>query len=1340
VRDDVVTEGFEVVRRSGATIGRRAEQLALGGLVGVIIVAIAGFAIERTRLGSTDQEAVARVESDVRAAFARMAGALEQMARPLAGRPDLLLDAAAGNHEAARTLFNDASAIITQYADGDLAITVYAPDGTPIAWSGRPSELPPDRLGGPQSLFVAPGPVGLRLVHLQPVTSATSAGGRRIGGVATEELLSARRGVGAVADRFTFDTALAPVLLRPRYESAGQSAGPNSFIVRSPSGDPLLEAQVSVADLARVRQQWRRTVAGAALAVVAVTLLLLAAPLLTLRNRGRTTGAYAGAAAGLTGIVLAARALLWFAVPSHWSATSLFSPSTFASGMLGPLLRSPVDLFVTALALLALVALAGDALERLRLAGRGRRHAVRPGADLARFAVIQLGVGAAGVLLTLSYELFLGDTFTNAGLDILHFSIHPLDVARLALVLGLLLFDAAVLWVSALVLRAGLHGWRLPRSPSVVRLLAAVLWATPVAIASVFVFTRGWPVPLVPWLFAVVVVGLAARFGSRVGSGFRHASQAARLLLVFLALLVPGAVMYPSLVYYAQQAKQRVIEREFAPQVMNQREELQVRVKASMDEIDRLRSLPDLVEAAPPSPGAPMPTDSAFLIWSQTDLAVYRVASAVELYGPDGSLVSRFALNLPEYTSTAQTWKEARCEWDLFDEVSPFGSEERQLLHAGLGICRGTKMVGSIVIHVILDYNTLPFISSQSPYFELLRSTRGYPREGTLVPDVDFIVYGWSRRSIYTSGTAAWPLTERTFARIYASRQPFWARIRDGGTSYEVYFLNDRAGIYALGYPVISPMGHLINLAELATLAAVAYVLMLAAAVAFRLLTGHRPGAGRALLREIRASFYRKLFLAFVAASVVPVLTLAFVARAYIANRLLADVRSTATRTSAVAQRVIEDYATLQQRGATTVSRLDDDVMLWISRVIGQDVNIFERVRLLATSERDLFASGLLPTRTPADVYRAIVLQRLPSFIGEEQAGDFRYLLAAAPVRFGAREAILTVPLTLRQHEIEREIDDLNRRIVLGAVLFILIGAGIGYPMAERIADPVNRLTRATRRIARGDLNARIAATSSDELRRLVEAFNSMAAELARQRDQLERTHRLEAWAEMARQVAHEIKNPLTPIQLSAEHLQRVSHDRGEPLSPVLDECIESILSQVRLLRQIAGEFSSFASSPTPRPTPTFVGDLLEEVVKPYRSALSGRIIFSVEIDPALPPLLVDRTLLGRGLTNIIDNSLHAMPGAGTLSVAATFHEQPARQVRIRVCDTGIGMDADALSRLFEPYFSTKAVGTGLGLTIAKRNVELNGGSIAIESEKGKGTTVTIVLPVDGAAPSGETS
>ena len=252
--------------------------------------------------------------------------------------------------------------------------------------------------------------------------------------------------------------------------------------------------------------------------------------------------------------------------------------------------------------------------------------------------------------------------------------------------------------------------------------------------------------------------------------------------------------------------------------------------------------------------------------------------------------------------------------------------------------------------------------------------------------------------------------------------------------------------------------------------------------------------------------------------------------------------------------------------------------------MIAQDVNIFDGADLLASSERNLFASGLLPTRTPGDVYPRHPARGAPSYRRPRNAPAASNTWSR-PHRCGSqgRDAILTVPLTSRQQEIEAQIEELDRRVLLAALLFIMLGAGIGYYMAERIADPVNRLMRATRRIARGDLDARVLATSSDELRRLVDAFNRMAADLQRQRQELERTNRLAAWADMARQVAHDIKNPLTPIQLNAEHIRRVHIDQGRPLGRVVDECVANILGQVRLLRQIASEFSSFASSPAPQ-------------------------------------------------------------------------------------------------------------------------------------------------------------
>jgi len=168
-------------------------------------------------------------------------------------------------------------------------------------------------------------------------------------------------------------------------------------------------------------------------------------------------------------------------------------------------------------------------------------------------------------------------------------------------------------------------------------------------------------------------------------------------------------------------------------------------------------------------------------------------------------------------------------------------------------------------------------------------------------------------------------------------------------------------------------------------------------------------------------------------------------------------------------------------------------------------------------------------------------------------------------------------------------------------------------------------------------------------------------------------------------------------------------------------------LDQVRLLRQLAAEFSSFASSPQARPEPTPLAPLLDELLQPYVLALAGRIAIAIDLPPRLPETLVDRVLLSRALTNVVENALHAMPGQGMLQVTA--RPLPPGQVEIAVADTGVGMDQAALDRIFEPYFSTKATGTGLGLTIAKRNVELNGGTIGVASVKGQGTEVTITLP-----------
>ena len=1309
--------------RRGPQRGSRvgvAGRIYLVGLLCASVAALIGISIERARFGPNDSdEAMARIQRSTAAEISGVASALNDIALSV-GRDPGLFDTAAADAAGARPLIDRADQALVGRTPGVFAVTAYRPSGTPLAWSGVPSEIEAQRIASPETYFVAPGPLGLRLIYIKPVLDPVS--GHRIGVIAAERLVSIARGIRSAApEEGTLSLpTLVPVTVRP-YDARTNAPG---FVIPSPLGQPLLVAHVTPAAIQETRARWRANISAIVLGILALTLIVSIPPLLRWREAFPTLQDQLKVVGIILVLLGITRLLLWFAPTARWT-DQVFRLATLGPG-LRTLLRTPIDFLLTLATIAAVVMLAFDLVERLRRAIRHRRPPPETRAEWTVFVVTQLVAGSAVALLLVGYEVLLGNAISATSVDALHFSLHPLVSARLAFALGLLLAQAVVFWAGIAIVVLISSPWRVSRGNSVAFARFA-LQALPVLVISIFPRAIGAApstVPPGPTAFAGLAC-LALAWGMVwVRPRYRHASQALRLFAGALVLLIPAYVLYPSVHHFADRGLRRLIEEEYARQAKDQRPELQAKLRNVLQQIDALET-PNLSAALP----AQEPSTIAFEMWRNTNLATERLASSLELYDARGQLGGRrFALNLPDYVSTAQMWREPSCDWEIFEEASLFGSEERRLFHAGRGVCEpgsDTPTGGSIVVNVMLDYETLPFITARNPYNELIRPADSLPTEGSAGRSVQFVVYGWGRGSLYSSSNRAFPLDDTLLGIVAQSRRPFWTTMNDGEREYATYIQNDRVGIYVIGFPVVTRLDHLINLAELATLVGLTYVALLALAWFLSALGGTTATSGRALLREVRASFYRKLFLAFLAASVLPVMVLALATRTFFELQLESSVQSDAVRVAAVAQRVIEEYVALQDRDAS--GSPSDDIMVWLSRAIDQDVNIYRGATLLATSERDLFDSRVLPERTPGHVYRAIEIDRLSSHVGQEAIGSVPHVLAAAPVRLEDGRAILTVPLALRQQEVDRQIDTLDRRVLLAAVLFALLGAAIGYSMAERIGDPVNRLTRATRRIARGDFSARVAETSSDELRRLVADFNHMAADLERQRNELQRTHRLEAWGEMARQVAHEIKNPLTPIQLSSEHLMRVHKDKGEPLSPVLEECVTSILSQVKLLRQISAEFSSFASRPTPHPAPTSLAELIPTVVEPYITGLAGRVRIDVDVPASLPIVVVDRTLLARAITNMMENALHAMPGGGTLTIKAGELEST---VRLSVADTGTGMDPEALRRIFEPYFSTKATGTGLGLTIAKRNVELQGGRIRVESSLGKGTTVTIELPV----------
>jgi signal transduction histidine kinase len=1298
-------------------VTRAAARLAAGGLLAAAAIGVAAVVIERTQLGSNLESSRARLRAEVEGEFAALTGRLDQAVRAAELDPEMLRRADQGDQAATRVLFERLAAAAELPG---VAMSIYGATNEPVAWTGRSEDVPEDRLTGPASLFLAQSTQGLQLVRVQPVLDPADAQ-RHLGAIVAEAPLPGSTSTPLSGAEFLLDTSIVPVALRLQFEGLPAEPGGDAFVIRSVTNEPLVAVTVSDAALAAARQRIRDRLLAAELTVIGMLLLLFTGALLDWRRITRSIRLTVLITIGIVVLLLSARAIFWVAARK----AGLAEPSLLAVAPWSPLaaigLASPLDFFLNGLTAAALLVLAVSSFALWRTAHRPGIGVVvvdRPSIAALYYAT-QLAAGIAVTALVIWYEWLLRTHVSQTPVDILRFGLDRWDPNRLLVIVGLVALNCAVVGLAILIFRMAWSPWTFPDRRLLWRVRGVVLWLAP---AAIFFFPQwlGGRAPRWPSIAVMGFVAIAAWIISRYAPLVRRSSQATRLLLAFLALALPSLVLYPSLVDASLRARQQLIESRYAPEVLNQRQDVRTKLQRALLEINRVAGLDELVRASdPPAAGAP-PIGAAFLAWSQTSLAAERLTSSVELHNAGGEMVSRFAMNLPDFTQP-QPWIEPSCDWEILEEVSPLFSEERRLLHAGRAICAANgRRAGSVVVHTMLDYGNLSFISAQNPYVTLMRSGQQAPEPRSRV-DVEFYVYGWSRRVLYSSAPDAPPLSEATFRRAFASREPFWTTITRRGESLDAYVLSDRGAIYVLGAARQSAFGHLVTQAELAALTFAVFVIAVLGGMLFNVLVGRAPASGRALLAEVRASFYRKLFLAFVAAAIVPVLALALVAREYMANVILEDIESEATRLATTASRVFQDL-----RAFVGPQAVDDDIIVWLSRVVAQDVNIFQGTDLLASSERNLFASGLLPTRTPGDVYRAIVLEGRPSFVSRERAGDFEYLIAATPVQLEGREAVLTIPLASRQQQTEAQIDELDRRVLLAAVLFMMIGAGIGYYMAERIADPVNRLMRATRRIARGDLDARVLATSSDELRRLVDAFNQMADDLQRQRRELERTNRLAAWADMARQVAHDIKNPLTPIQLNAEHVRRVHSDQGRPLGNLVDETVGNILGQVRLLRQIASEFSSFAAVPEPRPVDTSLADLVNEVVEPYRTGLAGRVEITTHL-PQLPPVRIDRMLIGRALTNIIENALHAMPGGGALTIDAAL--APEGRVQLRVADDGVGMDADAAAKIFEPYFSTKAIGTGLGLTIAKRNVEANGGTISVASERGRGTAVTIALP-----------
>jgi signal transduction histidine kinase len=307
-----------------------------------------------------------------------------------------------------------------------------------------------------------------------------------------------------------------------------------------------------------------------------------------------------------------------------------------------------------------------------------------------------------------------------------------------------------------------------------------------------------------------------------------------------------------------------------------------------------------------------------------------------------------------------------------------------------------------------------------------------------------------------------------------------------------------------------------------------------------------------------------------------------------------------------------------------------------------------------------------------------------------------------------------------------------KRRIVTGALLAfalaLTVGVGLAAWLARRTVGPVQALVEGTRRVAQGDLSYRVEVRASGELASLVDAFNRMSSDLSTARDRLAHAERIAAWEQIARALAHEIKNPLTPIAMAIETLQR-THDRRHPeFDRFFREGTATVLEEVGRLKRLATEFGEFARWPKPLISPAAPSELVRGVAQLYGS-LPPPHSLDTEAEPDLPSITVDRDQMQRALVNMVKNAIEAMPAGGHVTVRAQAADGG---IVLEVADNGPGMSADTRARMFEPYFTTKAEGTGLGLAVVHRIVTEHEGRLSVDETPGGGTTFRIWLPRGG--------
>ncbi len=517
---------------------------------------------------------------------------------------------------------------------------------------------------------------------------------------------------------------------------------------------------------------------------------------------------------------------------------------------------------------------------------------------------------------------------------------------------------------------------------------------------------------------------------------------------------------------------------------------------------------------------------------------------------------------------------------------------------------------------------------------------------------------------------------------------------------YYIYNVNEPIKLICVSIPGKNPISVIFNIFKITLVHLVISSIILLGGTILLLAKGY----------NFRFRFKTKLFIGLFIVTLIPIILLAYFTRE-------SEIRRWKENLSNELKKDL-DFVSLNLKR-------NENIALNELKHINQDLNIeynlFKNDSLIYSSQHKLYEIGFFPQSLPVKIYLDLTIGYKNYAFEFEYISKFPYLVGYKKISTKEGDYIISIPTIYQQEKIQKELAQIDTFIFGAYSLTILLIFLFGNLFFERLTKPISELTEATRKVSSGDLSIKLEPKETGEVGDLIEAFNKMISDLDESRKKLARAEREQAWREMAKQVAHEIKNPLTPMKLSLQHLQFLYKENRKEFSRIFGKVSTSLIQQVEALTKITNEFSHFARMPER----TIVKCNLEEILKEVITLFSAQAEITFEhIKTEKFIVNADKEELKRIFINLVKNSIQANSTKITIKLYSDVN-----YCFVNIEDNGTGIPAEILDKIFDPNFSTKTEGTGLGLPIVKRILDDLNGTIEIKSEVGRGTIVMIAIP-----------